>query len=342
MKIISTLLLLLLCSFAIAQNTGVTDASSLTPYSLFHIHKNAASGQILQLTNTTSGNGSASTGLTLDLETNFNAAFKNNWNNSATGFTFWTNNGSLTEKLRLTNAGHLIPSTNNTYTLGSSTNLWNRIYSTAINIGTNDNITSDVAASYARTEMYGTAGSYIDFKDNSSDDYDARIIYSQNTGNFSIENKNAKAIYFRTTDVDRIIIDQYGHLFPAVSNTCQLGGTSNYWTAVYAVNGTIQTSDIRFKKNIQPLSYGLTEVLKLNPVKYQWKTDSLNQQKIGFIAQDVLNIIPEVVSIGDDANKTLGINYAEMNAVLVNAIKEQQKQIEALKKEIESIKKQLK
>ncbi|HEX8460415.1 MAG TPA: hypothetical protein VF623_03260, partial [Segetibacter sp.] len=58
--------------------------------------------------------------------------------------------------------------------------------------------------------------------------------------------------------------------------------------------------------------------------------------KIGLIAQDVKKLIPEVV-IGDVTKEKLGMNYAELVPVLINAIKEQQKQIEDLKKQVEKL-----
>ena len=91
------------------------------------------------------------------------------------------------------------------------------------------------------------------------------------------------------------------------------------------------------KKNIHDLPYGLAEVLKLKPVGYNWKNNT-GGNKIGLIAQEVRKIIPEVV-VGDEAKENLGMNYAELVPVLINAIKEQQQQIDVLKKEIQALKK---
>jgi hypothetical protein len=91
------------------------------------------------------------------------------------------------------------------------------------------------------------------------------------------------------------------------------------------VNGTIQTSDIRMKTNIKNLKYGLSEVLKFRPVSYTWKSDA-NSKKIGLIAQEVQDVVPEVVTDGE----YLGMNYAELVPVLIKAIQEQQKLIDEL------------
>ncbi|WP_051662710.1 tail fiber domain-containing protein [Flavobacterium sp. KJJ] len=138
-------------------------------------------------------------------------------------------------------------------------------------------------------------------------------------------------IRFSTSGIsDQVIIDQTGNIIPRTT-TQNLGSLSKRWGTVYAVDGTIQTSDIRLKKNIIPLKYGLADVLKIDPISYNWKEDNTGKVKIGVSAQQVQTILPEVVDVANDANKTLGVNYAEMVPVLINAIKEQQTQIEELK-----------
>ncbi|MGF2412678.1 tail fiber domain-containing protein [Ferruginibacter sp.] len=127
-----------------------------------------------------------------------------------------------------------------------------------------------------------------------------------------------------------------GEIIPDADNSRSCGSSARRWSAVYAANGTIQTSDFRMKKNIHDLPYGLKEVMQLKPVAYNWK-DNSGGNKIGLIAQEVRKIVPEVV-LGDEAKENLGMNYAEMVPVLINAIKEQQQQIDALKKEIQALK----
>jgi hypothetical protein len=98
-------------------------------------------------------------------------------------------------------------------------------------------------------------------------------------------------------------------------------------------------SDARLKKNITPLSYGLKEIMQLMPVAYDMKADQTKQ--VGFIAQDVQKIIPELVSgtEGDlSKGENLGMSYGNLTAILTKAIQEQQAMIEALQKEIELLK----
>lgn len=94
-------------------------------------------------------------------------------------------------------------------------------------------------------------------------------------------------------------------------------------------------SDARLKRDIQPMNdYGLKEVMELRPVMYYYKSDRTNHKEVGFLAQEVQKIIPEVVSgfEGDiEKGETLGLSYSNLVPVLTKAIQEQQAQIEALK-----------
>ncbi|MBI4944976.1 MAG: tail fiber domain-containing protein [Bacteroidetes bacterium] len=84
-------------------------------------------------------------------------------------------------------------------------------------------------------------------------------------------------------------------------------------------------SDRAYKRNIETLTkYGVQEILKLRPVTYIHKQDKNSKVQIGLIAQEVKELIPEIVE-GEEGS--MGIAYDRLVPVLVNAIKEQQKQI---------------
>ena len=165
--------------------------------------------------------------------------------------------------------------------------------------------------------------------------------YLYTTGNdFVIGNStNNKSLIFYTTasstNTERMRITSAG-LIPGQDNVYTIGNTTNRWSAVWSANGTIQTSDIRLKTNIEPLTYGLKEVLQLRPVSYDWK-DNSGKNKIGLIAQEVKKIVPQVV-IGDETKENLGMNYAELVPVLINSVKELQAQIDEMKKTISELK----
>ncbi|WP_298553296.1 tail fiber domain-containing protein [uncultured Algibacter sp.] len=93
-------------------------------------------------------------------------------------------------------------------------------------------------------------------------------------------------------------------------------------------------SDYRLKENISLLQYGLNEALQLDAKIYNYKSDESSEKRMGFIAQDVQLIMPELIRV-DKSNKHLKLKYMDLVAVLFNAVKEQQKIIEANQQQIE-------
>ncbi|PLX21296.1 MAG: hypothetical protein C0597_03510 [Marinilabiliales bacterium] len=99
-------------------------------------------------------------------------------------------------------------------------------------------------------------------------------------------------------------------------------------------------SDIRLKKNIKTIDSSLDKVLKLRGVNYEWKDADSKEQgtRMGFIAQEAEAIIPEVVNTGGEY---LSMQYAPITALLVEAVKEQQKIIEKLQQENKNLEEKL-
>jgi len=100
-------------------------------------------------------------------------------------------------------------------------------------------------------------------------------------------------------------------------------------------------SDRRFKKNINDLEGSLNSVLQLRGVSFEYKTDEFPENKfnegkqIGLIAQEVEKVFPEFVMTDEEGYKSVA--YQNMVTVLIEAIKEQQKQIESLTGRIETL-----
>ncbi|MDL5051401.1 tail fiber domain-containing protein [Oscillatoria amoena NRMC-F 0135] len=128
------------------------------------------------------------------------------------------------------------------------------------------------------------------------------------------------------------------------------GGTTG--ASVDNTGSIIRTpSDLRLKENIVTIENNLDKILKLRPVVYNYiDRDKYGEGKtIGFIAQEVETIIPEVVKKADDDYQLRSLNYVEVIPVLTGAIKEQQEiittqnqRIDQLEKEMEEIKALLK
>ena len=118
--------------------------------------------------------------------------------------------------------------------------------------------------------------------------------------------------------------------------------------AITATAFNISSSE-RFKKNISELEYGLDDLLKIKPVKYQYNFEKSGLYTIGFIAEEVSEIIPEVVSHQNEEHKVVSreqgipvsMDYSKMSAVLVNAVKEQHSKVQELKSNNEALKKRL-
>lgn len=104
-----------------------------------------------------------------------------------------------------------------------------------------------------------------------------------------------------------------------------------------------ETSDIRRKKNIKPVDYGLSEILKLEPIQYQFKPyqeptvlrskesilEKSEQQHLGFSAQDVFKVMPELTKHAElGSEKTARLYTTQIIPVLVRAIQELDKKIE--------------
>jgi hypothetical protein len=93
-------------------------------------------------------------------------------------------------------------------------------------------------------------------------------------------------------------------------------------------------SDINLKENIRPIENPLDKVLQINGVEFDWKDNQ--QSSMGVIAQEVEKVFPELVKTAE--NKS--VNYNGLVGVLIEAVKEQQKQINILKKRIENLENQ--
>lgn len=132
-----------------------------------------------------------------------------------------------------------------------------------------------------------------------------------------------------------------------VGTTVRIGQCSDAtlaWSGSYcSVRGGSYTnaSDIRLKKDIEDLPYGLNDVMQMHPVKYTLKEDDTTH--IGFIAQELQHVIPIAVSGEPDAVdsngviRAMGIDLASLTSICVKAIQELNDEIADLKQQLSSI-----
>jgi hypothetical protein len=116
-----------------------------------------------------------------------------------------------------------------------------------------------------------------------------------------------------------------------------IGSSSNRWKEIFLKTAPNVSSDRRIKANIQNSIYGLSEVLKLRPVSYHLKIDDTKQSQIGFIAQEVEPIIPELVVKPTKPEEFYAMRYEQLIPVLTQAIQEQQDIINNLKKTVSEV-----
>ncbi len=114
-------------------------------------------------------------------------------------------------------------------------------------------------------------------------------------------------------------------------------------TGSYQSSGWQQSSDSRLKTNVTPLTNALEQVLQLRGVNFTWKNNPEAGKQIGFLAQEVRKVVPELVSgtEGDiEKGETLSMSYGNLTPLLVEAIKEQQKIIADLQRRLAALEKQ--
>jgi hypothetical protein len=107
------------------------------------------------------------------------------------------------------------------------------------------------------------------------------------------------------------------------------GGWAGYFNGKVFASISYTSSDARLKKDVKDLQYGMADVLKLRPVTFKWKERSDGTTQIGLIAQEVQNVVPEVVTTaGRDGSDTLAVNYPGLVPVMIKALQDQQEVIE--------------
>lgn len=120
---------------------------------------------------------------------------------------------------------------------------------------------------------------------------------------------------------------------PDIDNHASSGTSSNRWTNVFSVNGTVQTSDINFKKNITSLPSTLNLIQDITPVTFNWKTGD-TRTHWGFIAQDVKSAM-EKHNMGDfgghvESEQGQSLRPDQLIPILWNAVKELSNKIEMM------------
>jgi trimeric autotransporter adhesin len=173
-----------------------------------------------------------------------------------------------------------------------------------------------------------TAIGYVSLSSNITGQNNTGIGYGSDVGKSDLTNATAVGYY--------AIVD--------ANDKVRIGNSSV--TVIEGQVGFTSASDGRLKKNIKDISTGLYFITKLRPVEFQMKKgdDKINY---GFIAQDIEKLVGtnnSLLTIGGDADRTLGLRYTDFIAPMVKSIqeleviiKEQQKEIDELKEFVKAI-----
>jgi hypothetical protein len=204
------------------------------------------------------------------------------------------------------------------------------------------------SASFLRSDTADTASGQITFTATNN------IIRVGNTNNTSTAETTGLNLHGAYTDgryANRFRKYDHGGGVPLYIDGSS--GTANVWTAIarfgtysgnsyefdvfgdiHASGDIISSSDVRLKGDINTIPDALNKVSQLRGVEFT-KNNEMNAIKhIGLIAQEVEEIIPEVVT--EDENGYKSVAYANIVGLLIEAIKEQQTQIEELKGMLEN------
>jgi hypothetical protein len=121
------------------------------------------------------------------------------------------------------------------------------------------------------------------------------------------------------TRTQKLIVTTTGATFSNIGSAPSAGALH------YTSDGTLttNTSDKRLKTNILPIENALSKVLALKGVTYNWYDTPNGKKRIGFIAQEVGEVVPELVFINENSvDKYMGVHYDNVTSLLVEAIKQ--------------------
>lgn len=156
-------------------------------------------------------------------------------------------------------------------------------------------------------------------------------------GNIALSGGNR---YIGTTSNHRLDLRTNNKIEMSITNGGSVGIGTTSPSYKLEINGDVgatgfyyTSSDRNLKENIFVLEDALSNLMKLEGVSFNWK--ETGKSSIGLIAQDVREVYPELVF--EKENGELSVAYASLVTVLIEAVKEQQSQIEELRVEIENL-----
>ncbi len=189
-------------------------------------------------------------------------------------------------------------------------------------ISAGGNIGIGTTSPSAALEVYNTSGNTLTLSKSSN--YPALVFKGASYSNI-IESGDAYMLFYHN-NAERMRITAGGNILMGTSTD---NGERLYVSGAIRATGTITAnSDISLKKNLAKIENALEKVEQINGYTYEFKEDD-SKRHAGVIAQEIQGVLPEIVNKGNDG--ILGVEYGNISALLIEAIKEQQAQINELK-----------
>ncbi|MGA8437720.1 MAG: tail fiber domain-containing protein [Candidatus Sulfotelmatobacter sp.] len=194
---------------------------------------------------------------------------------------------------------------------------------------------------------YNTAIGESAMVNNSTGSNNTALGSSAGPASANLSNSTALGAFATVSQSNSLVLGSVNGVNGAISNVKVGIATttpSNIFTIGQGAGEAIADSwDIyssrRFKTNIHPLLGALDKVEQLEGVSYDRKSDG--KSEIGVIAEDVAQVVPEIVSRNPRTDEVQGVDYSRLAALLIEAVKSQQAEINSQRAEIDQLKKQL-
>ena len=253
--------------------------------------------------------------------------------------------------------GSVIPYNDSEIYLGLDANRWICVYADGFNTSGQIDFTNGFSIKQGSSN-YGRIDNWVDMQSTGfySSTLNGAHIYPNNYSSYGsmalsgTKNNYYGMLFANIANKPHIMYDASGNggdyhegngtwaYYWHVSNACMGVGnstTSSSYTiyangAIYSTADIVAYSDKRAKENIVTVDNALDKVSNLRGVYYNKKDSDEKKREVGVIAQEVKEVLPEVVTY-DKENDQYGVDYGKINGLLIEAIKDLKKEIEELK-----------
>jgi hypothetical protein len=263
------------------------------------------------------------------------------WYNSGVAVGTQMTGGSAFNKCAYFNtSGHFLPGSDSSFNLGASGTRWSNVYADAVNVAgsilPDADSTRDIGASGTRW-----ANIYADNLDTDTMNITGQITFDEASDSGIIAGLTRTGLVLKGANSGSnswVRVGQTNDLLPYNDNAMNLGNGTYRWIDVWAVDGTINTSDETEKKDVVDSDLGLDFINDLKPKKYKWKEGK--RPHYGLMAQEVKQIIGEkdfggyIEDDKEDGSKFYGLRYTEFIAPMIKAIQELTEKVKSLESQL--------